>query len=118
MEIDGMDTTQSDHTQLDLLSLVIWLKLRKGQIWSKSVFIFDRSHPHSLTLVIMSCSLLAKSLFMILSDLVDKIMEKMSSDSKNRRQVLMFLRWISIKFLEPAHVFLFLPTFFPKWKLS
>ena len=29
---------------------------------------------------------------MILSDLVDKIMEKMSSDSKNRRQVLMFLR--------------------------
>ena len=29
---------------------------------------------------------------MILSDLVDKIMEKMSSDSKNRRQVLVFLR--------------------------
>ena len=29
---------------------------------------------------------------MTLSDLVDKIMEKMSSDSKNRRQVLVFLR--------------------------
>ena len=27
---------------------------------------------------------------MIVSDLVDKIMEKMSSDSKNRRQVLVF----------------------------
>lgn len=27
---------------------------------------------------------------MIVSDLVDKIMEKMSTDSKNRRQVLVF----------------------------
>ena len=64
--------------------------LHKGQIWSKSVLTFDRSHLHSLILVITSCSLLAKSFLIIVSDLVDKIMEKMSSDSKNRRQVLVF----------------------------
>ena len=51
---------------------------------------FDRSQPHSLALVIMSCNPLPKRFLMIVSDLVDKIMEKMSSDSKNRRQVLAF----------------------------
>ena len=33
---------------------------------------------------------------MIVSDLVDKIMEKMSSDSKNRRQVLAFCFVVSV----------------------
>ena len=55
---------------------------------------FDRSQP--LTLVIVSCNPLAKSFLMIVSDLVDKIMEKMSSDSKNRRQVLAFCFVVSV----------------------
>ena len=57
---------------------------------------FDRSQPHSLTLVIVSCNPLARSFLMIVSDLVDKIMEKMSSDSKNRRQVLAFCFVVSV----------------------
>ena len=57
---------------------------------------FDRSQPHSLTLVIVSYNPLAKSFLMIVSDLVDKIMEKMSSDSKNRRQVLAFCFVVSV----------------------